>query len=52
MVKEIILECAGILKEYRWALKPNFFNKDLSSFTIIKVEVTSGKPKKSGFLAV
>ena len=52
MAKEILLECAGMLKEHGWAPKPDFFNKDLSSFTITKAEVTSGKPKEPGFLVV
>lgn len=52
MAKEILLECAGMLKEHEWAPKPDFFNEDLSSFIIIKVEVTSGEPKEPGFLVV
>ena len=52
MAKEIMLECASMLKEHGWAFKPNFFDEDLSSFTIIKVEVTLDKPKESGFLIV
>lgn len=52
MAKEILLECAGMLKEHGWAPKPDFFDEDLSSFTITKAEVTSGEPKEPGFLAV
>lgn len=52
MAKEILLECASILKEYEWAPKSDFFNEDLSSFTIIKAEITLNKLKKPGFLAV
>ena len=52
MAKEILLECASTLKKHGWAPKPDFFNKDLSSFTIIKAEVTSGELKEPGFLAV
>ena len=52
MAKEILLECAAMLKEHGWALKSDFFDKDLSSFIIIKIEVTSGEPKEPGFLMV
>ena len=52
MAKEILLECAGTLKEHGWAPKPDFFDKDLSSFIITEVEVTLGEPKEPGFLMV
>lgn len=52
MAKKILLECASMLKEHGWAPKPDFFNEDLFSFTITKAEVTLGKLKEPGFLAV
>lgn len=51
MAREILLECAQTLTAHGWSPRPDFFDEDLSTFTVTKAEALPGEPKEQGFLA-
>lgn len=46
MAREILLECLQTLTAHGWFLRPDFFDEDLFTFMVTKMEAPLGESKK------